>query len=92
MSASGNEKLWISDTMHDRGYRKEGTTTPFERTVLNDLSRFPLDGEVIDRVPRLRNSGGHVRQHLPDKLNVHKRDIVQHGNDVPGMRDCGWPE
>ena len=77
--------------MHVRGYKEEGTTTtPFDMTVLNDLDRFHLAGDVIDRVPRLRNAAGHVKQLLRDKLIEHKRYIAQHGDDMPEIRDWKW--
>jgi len=53
------------DNLHVRGYKEEGTTTtPFDMTVLNDLDRFHLASDVIDRVQRLRNAAGHVKQFL----------------------------
>jgi xylulose-5-phosphate/fructose-6-phosphate phosphoketolase len=80
------------DNMHVRGYKEEGTTTtPFDMTVLNDLDRFHLAGDAIDRVARLRNTAGHVKQFLRDKLAEHKRYIVEHGDDMPEVRDWKWP-
>ncbi len=80
------------DNMHVRGYKEEGTTTtPFDMTVLNDLDRFHLAGDVIDRVPRLRNCAGHFKQFLRDKLIEHKRYIMEHGDDMPEIRDWTWP-
>jgi len=79
------------ENMHVRGYKEEGTTTtPFDMTVLNDLDRFHLAGDVIDRVPRLRNAAGHVKQFLRDKLAEHKSYIVEHGDDMPEIRDWKW--
>ena len=64
------------DHIHVRGYKEEGTTTtPFDMTVLNDLDRFHLAGDVIDRVPRLRNIAGHVKQILRDKLVEHRHYV-----------------
>ncbi len=80
------------DNMHVRGYKEEGTTTtPFDMTVLNDLDRFHLAGDVIDRVPRLRNVAAHIKQDLRNKLIAHKRYIAQHGDDMPEIRDWKWP-
>ncbi len=80
------------DNLHVRGYKEEGTTTtPFDMTVLNDLDRFHLAGDLVDRVPRLRNSIGHFKQWLRDKLIEHKRYIVEHGDDMPEIRDWKWP-
>ena len=80
------------DSMHVRGYKEEGTTTtPFDMTVMNDLDRFHLAGDMIDRVPRLQNKAGHVKQLLRDKLAEHKRYIVVHGDDMPEVRDWKWP-
>ena len=68
-----------------RGYKEEGTTTtPFDMTVLNDLDRFHLAGDVIDRVPRLRSVAGHVKQLLRDKLVEHRLYVRKHGEDLPG--------
>jgi len=80
------------ENLHVRGYKEEGTTTtPFDMTVLNDLDRFHLAGDVIDRVPRLRDTAGHTKQFLRDKLAEHKRYIVEYGDDMPEVRDWQWP-
>ncbi|PYT35053.1 MAG: phosphoketolase [Acidobacteria bacterium] len=80
------------DNLHVRGYKEEGTTTtPFDMTVLNDLDRFHLAGDLVDRVPRIRNSIGYFKQWLRDKLIDHKRYIVTHGDDMPDIRDWKWP-
>ncbi len=80
------------DNIHVRGYKEEGTTTtPFDMTVLNDLDRYHLAGDVVDRVPRLRRVGAHFKQHLRDKLVEHKRYIVEHGEDMPEIRNWKWP-
>jgi xylulose-5-phosphate/fructose-6-phosphate phosphoketolase len=79
------------DNMHVRGYKENGTTTtPFDMTVLNDLDRFHLAGDVIDRVPRLRNVAAHIKQDLRNKLIEHKRYIAKHGDDMPEIRDWKW--
>jgi len=78
--------------LHVRGYKEEGTTTtPFDMAVLNDLDRFHLAGDVIDRVPRLQRVGAHFKQFLRSKLIEHKQYIVQHGDDMPAIKDWTWP-
>jgi xylulose-5-phosphate/fructose-6-phosphate phosphoketolase len=77
---------------HVRGYKEEGTTTtPFDMTVLNDLDRFHLAGDVIDRVPRLQHVGAHFKQLLRNKLIEHRQYICEHGDDMPEIRDWKWP-
>jgi len=78
--------------MHVRGYKEEGTTTtPFDMTVMNDLDRFHLAGDVVDRVPRLARVGAHFKQVLRNKLVAHKLYIKQHGDDMPEIKDWKWP-
>jgi xylulose-5-phosphate/fructose-6-phosphate phosphoketolase len=80
------------DNLHVRGYKEEGTTTtPFDMTVLNDLDRFHLAGDVVDRVPRLQRIGAHFKQFLRDKLAEHKEYICRYGEDMPEIRDWKWP-
>jgi len=80
------------DNFHVRGYKEEGTTTtPFDMTVLNDLDRFHLAGDVVDRVPRLQRIGAHFKQFLRNKLVEHKQYICEHGDDLPEIRDWKWP-
>jgi xylulose-5-phosphate/fructose-6-phosphate phosphoketolase len=80
------------DNLHVRGYKEEGTTTtPFDMTVLNDLDRFHLAGDVIDRVPRLQKVGAHFRQFLRNKLVEHKQYIHQYGDDMPEISGWHWP-
>ncbi|HET8921803.1 MAG TPA: phosphoketolase family protein [Candidatus Acidoferrum sp.] len=79
------------DNFHVRGYKEEGTTTtPFDMTVLNDLDRFHLAGDVVDRVPRLQRVGAHFKQLLRNKLVEHKQYICEHGDDLPEIRDWKW--
>jgi xylulose-5-phosphate/fructose-6-phosphate phosphoketolase len=80
------------DNFHVRGYKEEGTTTtPFDMTVLNDLDRFHLAGDVVDRVPRLQRVGAHFKQFLRNKLVEHEQHIREHGDDMPEIRDWKWP-
>ena len=79
------------DNLHVRGYKEEGTiTTPFDMTVLNDLDRFHLAGDAIDRLPQLESRAGLARQHLQDKLIQHREYIYAHGEDMPEIRDWRW--
>ncbi len=78
--------------LHVRGYKEEGTTTtPFDMTVLNDLDRFHLACDVIDRVPKLRNQAALAKQRLHAKLLEHKQYITRFGEDMPEIRDWKWP-
>jgi xylulose-5-phosphate/fructose-6-phosphate phosphoketolase len=78
--------------LHVRGYKEEGTTTtPFDMTVLNDLDRLHLAGDVVDRVPRLCRVGAHFKQFLRDKLVEHTNYIRRYGDDMPEIRDWKWP-
>jgi xylulose-5-phosphate/fructose-6-phosphate phosphoketolase len=79
------------DNLHVRGYKEEGTTTtPFDMVVLNDLDRFHLVGDVIDRVPNLGTRMAYLKQMLRDRLIEHKEYICKHGDDMPGVRDWKW--
>ena len=79
------------DNIHVRGFEEEGsTTTPFDMVVRNHLDRFHLVGDVIDFVPAL-GSAVYVRQAIRDKLIEHQRYIVEHGADLPEVRDWRWP-
>jgi xylulose-5-phosphate/fructose-6-phosphate phosphoketolase len=80
------------DNLHVRGYKEEGTTTtPFDMTVLNDLDRFHLASDVVDRVPRLQRVGGHFQQFVRDKLVEHKNYIHEFGDDLPEIKNWTWP-
>jgi len=80
------------DNLHVHGYKEEGTTTtPFDMTVLNELDRFHLAGDVVDRVPRLQRLGAHFKQWLRNRLVEHKQYIRDHGEDMPEIRDWRWP-
>ncbi|MFD1470789.1 phosphoketolase [Hymenobacter caeli] len=77
--------------MHVRGYKEEGTiTTAFDMTVLNDMDRFHLAMDVLDRVPGLGNKGAYLKQHLKDKLVEHRQYITTHGEDMPEIRNWQW--
>ena len=77
--------------IHVRGYKEEGTTTtPFDMVVMNDLDRFHLVADVIDRVPQLGSSAAHVKQAIRDKLIEHKHYIAEHGEDMPEIRNWQW--
>jgi xylulose-5-phosphate/fructose-6-phosphate phosphoketolase len=76
---------------HVRGYKEEGTiTTAFDMTVLNDLDRFHLAMDVIDRVPATGTPGLYLKQQLQNKLIEHKRYITAHGLDMPEVREWHW--
>ena len=79
------------DNLHVRGYKEEGTTTtPFDMTVLNDLDRFHLAGDVIDRVPGLAERAVAQKRLLHDKLIEHKLYIARYGDDMPEIRNWKW--
>ena len=78
--------------LHVRGYKEEGTTTtPFDMAVLNDLDRFHLVGDVIQRVPKLGYLAAYTRQAMRDKLIDHHHYIRKHGEDMPEIRHWQWP-
>lgn len=79
--------------LHVRGYKEEGTTsTPFDMVVMNDLDRFHLVIDVIDRVPALGDSAAYAKQDIRDKLLEHKEYIAEHGEDMPEIRNWKWGE
>jgi len=80
------------DNLHVRGYKEEGTTTtPFDMVMLNDLDRFHLVIDVIDRVPGLADRAGHVRQAMVDRRIAARAYTRDHGEDDPEIRDWTWP-
>jgi len=80
------------DNLHVRGYKEEGTTTtPFDMVVLNDLDRYHLVMDVIDRVPGLAVKAAYLRQQMRDKRIEHKHYIHEHGEDMPEIRNWTWP-
>jgi len=77
--------------LHVHGYKEEGTTTtPFDMTVLNDLDRFHLFGDVIDRLPQMSSQAAYVNQFVRDRLAEHKQYIDKHGEDLPEIRNWKW--
>jgi xylulose-5-phosphate/fructose-6-phosphate phosphoketolase len=77
--------------LHVRGYKENGTTTtPFDMTVLNDLDRFHLAIDVIDRVPSLTDVAAHVKQRFREKLIDHRRYVTTHGVDLPEVQNWKW--
>jgi xylulose-5-phosphate/fructose-6-phosphate phosphoketolase len=77
--------------LHVRGYKEEGTTTtPFDMVVLNDLDRFHLVSDVIDRVPGLGAGAAYAQQAIREKLIEHKQYIGKYGEDMPDIRGWAW--
>jgi len=77
--------------LHVRGYKEEGTTTtPFDMCVLNDLDRFHLAADVIDRVPHLGARAAYAKQAIRDKLIEHRQYITRHGEDMPEITNWTW--
>jgi xylulose-5-phosphate/fructose-6-phosphate phosphoketolase len=78
--------------LHVRGYKEEGTTTtPFDMVMLNDLDRFHLVADVIDRVPELGERAAHLRQEMVDSRLRARAYTREHGDDPPEVRDWTWP-
>ena len=79
------------DNIHVRGYKEEGTTTtPFDMCVINDLDRFHLVGDVIDRVPKLGERAAYAKQEIRDKLIDHREYIRRYGDDMPEIKNWTW--
>src|SRR5207237_3005083 len=78
--------------LHVRGYKEEGTTTtPFDMVMLNDLDRYHLVMDVIDRVPGLGPKAAHLRQQMADERLRCRQHTREHGEDAPEVRDWTWP-
>jgi xylulose-5-phosphate/fructose-6-phosphate phosphoketolase len=78
--------------LHVRGYKEEGTTTtPFDMVMLNDMDRYHLVMDVIDRVPGLGQSAAAVRQRMVDERNAARAWAYAHGEEKPDVRDWAWP-
>ena len=78
-------------SLHVRGYKEEGTiTTAFDMRVQNELDRFHLVQDVVDRVPDLGTKGAYLAQHMRDKLIEHKHYIDKHGEDLPEIVNWTW--
>jgi len=79
------------DNLHVRGYKEEGTTTtPFDMAVLNDIDRFDLVADVVDRVEKLGPDAAYAKQAMRDKLVDHEQYIHSHGEDMPEVRNWRW--
>jgi xylulose-5-phosphate/fructose-6-phosphate phosphoketolase len=79
------------DNLHVRGYKEEGTiTTPFDMTVLNEMDRFHLAMDAVDRLPQIGGKAAYIKQACRDKLIEHSEYIRVHGEDMPEIRDWTW--
>jgi xylulose-5-phosphate/fructose-6-phosphate phosphoketolase len=77
--------------LHVRGYKEEGTTsTPFDMVVMNDVDRFHLVGDVIDRLPQLGSRAAYAKQAINEKLLEHKQYIAKYGDDMPDITAWRW--
>jgi len=80
------------DNLHVRGYKEEGTTTtPFDMTVMNDLDRYHLAYDVVDRVVKFQGVGDNFKQFLRNKLVEHKQYVHEFGDDMPEVKNWSWP-
>jgi len=80
------------DNLHVRGYKEEGTTTtPFDMVMLNDMDRFHLVMDVLDRVPGVGAAAAHLRQQMADERLRHRAYTREHGEDPAELRDWVWP-
>ena len=78
--------------LHVRGYKEEGTTTtPFDMCVLNEIDRYSLVCDALDRVPRLGHRAVYVRHAMRDKHIEHKQYVHEHGIDMPEVLEWTWP-
>jgi xylulose-5-phosphate/fructose-6-phosphate phosphoketolase len=79
------------DNIHVRGYKEEGAiTTPFDMAVLNEMDRFHLVQDAIDRLPQLGGRGDHLKQLMRDKLVDHREYIYRRGEDMPEVLNWKW--
>jgi xylulose-5-phosphate/fructose-6-phosphate phosphoketolase len=77
--------------LHVRGYKEEGTTTtPFDMVVRNELDRYDLVIDVIERVPGLAEVAAYTRQHMRDKLTEHREYVTRYGKDMPEVVEWHW--
>jgi xylulose-5-phosphate/fructose-6-phosphate phosphoketolase len=81
------------DNIHVRGYKEEGTiTTPFDMTVMNDMDRFHLVMDTLDRLPQFKDTTNYLKQEMQDKLIEHKNYIRKNGIDMPEVRNWKWKD
>ena len=79
------------ENLHVRGYKEEGTTTtPFDMVVRNDMDRFHLIADAVERVPKLRHAAAYTKQAMRDKLVDHEEYITRYGDDLPEIREWTW--